>query len=387
MARQKGFAVISGSSTVIAKITENGQVVFGQDKSVDVSLSGTLVVKLPDSSVPTSSSQYSAPTDKVLHVDSSGSGSIGGVSANQISVPSTLTVPGLTFPVGGAGNVSDALSGLSTSISQTSSSLNSWKTTSTATTDQLRTDINSLSGSVAVVAANNLVAAKTYADQKVAALVDSAPALLDTLNELAAAIADDQNFAVTVTNNISTAITNLSGSTTTALASEASVRAAAITSLSGSTTTALASEASARAAADTALGARATSLEATTLIVNGTAGEIEVTSGTLVLGQANTMTIGLPDNVTVSGNLVVNGNTTLGNNSSDLIQASGRFQVPKFDASTIPASYLTGVQTANSGHMFYLDAANDAVAAFPQGNKWYFCENGEWFASPFFMSV
>jgi hypothetical protein len=34
--------------------------------------------------------------------------------------------------------------------------------------------------------------------------------------------------------------------------------------------------------------------------------------------------------------------------------------------------------------MFYLDAADDAVPAFPQGQKWYFCEDGEWHASPFF---
>jgi len=41
------------------------------------------------------------------------------------------------------------------------------------------------------------------ADQ-VAALVDSAPTTLDTLNELAAALGDDPNFATTVTNNIAT---------------------------------------------------------------------------------------------------------------------------------------------------------------------------------------
>jgi hypothetical protein len=42
------------------------------------------------------------------------------------------------------------------------------------------------------------VDAKAYADQKVADLVDSAPALLDTLNELAAAIGDDASFATTI---------------------------------------------------------------------------------------------------------------------------------------------------------------------------------------------
>jgi hypothetical protein len=45
-------------------------------------------------------------------------------------------------------------------------------------------------------------AAEDYADQKVADLVDSAPALLDTLNELAAAIGDDANYATTVSNMV-----------------------------------------------------------------------------------------------------------------------------------------------------------------------------------------
>lgn len=42
-------------------------------------------------------------------------------------------------------------------------------------------------------------AAELYADGKIAALVDGAPGLLDTLNELAAAIGDDANFVSTVT--------------------------------------------------------------------------------------------------------------------------------------------------------------------------------------------
>lgn len=44
--------------------------------------------------------------------------------------------------------------------------------------------------------------AKAYADQKVADLVDSAPALLDTLNELAAAIGDDANFAANLATSV-----------------------------------------------------------------------------------------------------------------------------------------------------------------------------------------
>jgi hypothetical protein len=45
---------------------------------------------------------------------------------------------------------------------------------------------------------------KSYVDTKVAALADSAPAALDTLNELAAALGDDASFSTTVTNSIAT---------------------------------------------------------------------------------------------------------------------------------------------------------------------------------------
>lgn len=47
-------------------------------------------------------------------------------------------------------------------------------------------------------------AVKDYVDTEVAGLVDAAPATLDTLNELAAALGDDANFSTTVTNSIAT---------------------------------------------------------------------------------------------------------------------------------------------------------------------------------------
>jgi len=48
------------------------------------------------------------------------------------------------------------------------------------------------------------VDAKAYADTEIAALVDSSPAAMNTLNELAAALGDDENFSTTVTNSIAT---------------------------------------------------------------------------------------------------------------------------------------------------------------------------------------
>jgi hypothetical protein len=55
-------------------------------------------------------------------------------------------------------------------------------------------------------------ATKGYVDAQVAAIVDSAPAALDTLNELAAALGDDASFSTTVTNSIAAKLP-LSGGT------------------------------------------------------------------------------------------------------------------------------------------------------------------------------
>ena len=52
----------------------------------------------------------------------------------------------------------------------------------------------------------NQLASTAYVRSAVAALVDSAPGLLDTLNELAAAIADDENFSTTIANSIATKV-------------------------------------------------------------------------------------------------------------------------------------------------------------------------------------
>jgi hypothetical protein len=47
-------------------------------------------------------------------------------------------------------------------------------------------------------------ATQTYVGNQISALVDSSPAALNTLNELAAAIGDDANFSTTITNSIGT---------------------------------------------------------------------------------------------------------------------------------------------------------------------------------------
>jgi predicted small metal-binding protein len=50
----------------------------------------------------------------------------------------------------------------------------------------------------------SVMANKTYVDTAISNLVDAAPGLLDTLNEIAAAIGDDANFATTITTALAT---------------------------------------------------------------------------------------------------------------------------------------------------------------------------------------
>jgi hypothetical protein len=61
-------------------------------------------------------------------------------------------------------------------------------------------------------------ATKGYVDTQVTNVIDSAPAALDTLNELAAALGDDANFSTTITNSIATKLPLAGGTMSGAIA-------------------------------------------------------------------------------------------------------------------------------------------------------------------------
>jgi hypothetical protein len=61
-------------------------------------------------------------------------------------------------------------------------------------------------------------ATKLYVDTQVSSLVDSAPGTLDTLNELAAALGDDPNFATTITNSLAAKLSLTGGTMSGAIA-------------------------------------------------------------------------------------------------------------------------------------------------------------------------
>jgi hypothetical protein len=75
----------------------------------------------------------------------------------------------------------------------------------TKTTDNLTEGSGNLyftDARVASYLSSNSYATETYVDSAVQAVIDSAPAALDTLNELAAALGDDANFAGTMTTSL-----------------------------------------------------------------------------------------------------------------------------------------------------------------------------------------
>ncbi len=62
--------------------------------------------------------------------------------------------------------------------------------------------INYSSGNGIVSVDTSTIASQSYVDNAISTLVDGAPGLLDTLNELAAAINDDESFSTTITTSI-----------------------------------------------------------------------------------------------------------------------------------------------------------------------------------------
>lgn len=71
-------------------------------------------------------------------------------------------------------------------------------------------DVGALPNTTVIPSIDGL-ATETYVNNKVAGIVDSAPATLDTLNELAAALGDDPNFATTVATKIGNKVDKVDG--------------------------------------------------------------------------------------------------------------------------------------------------------------------------------
>jgi hypothetical protein len=95
-------------------------------------------------------------------------------------------------------------------------------TDASITADDLHTTLDLTGKTVTVATASasdndTSVASTAYVTTAIANLADSAPSTLNTLNELAAALGDDENFSTTVTNSIATKLPLAGGTMTGAL--------------------------------------------------------------------------------------------------------------------------------------------------------------------------
>ena len=148
-------------------------------------------------------------------------GAIIGASATAAITGTTITGSSLVGPLTGnvsgntagvhTGNVTGNVTGNITASSGTSTLNN---LTVNGTLDVTGTTIANVTDPTNAQDA----ATKNYVDTEVSALVDSSPAALNTLNELAAAINDDASFSTTITNSIATKLPLAGGTMSGAIA-------------------------------------------------------------------------------------------------------------------------------------------------------------------------
>ena len=143
-----------------------------------------------------------SPAGSFINGDSSADGNLE-VAANQTLTLTAQNGDILLRPDGNSYLNAIASGNEISTRSYADSSAATAETNANTYTDTSITNLN-LSGTYdALGAATQALAdANTYTDGEIAALVDSAPALLDTLNELAAAIADNPNYATDAANAV-----------------------------------------------------------------------------------------------------------------------------------------------------------------------------------------
>ena len=128
------------------------------------------------------------------------------------------------------------------------------------TDNAITAEVSARNSAIATAKSEAIADANAYTDAEVAALVAGAPALLDTLNELAAAIADNPNYATDVANLVATKAdttyvdSEISDLDTAAQGYASAAQAAAeATAAADATTKANAAQAAAEATAQAAL--------------------------------------------------------------------------------------------------------------------------------------
>ena len=208
----------------------------------------------------------------------------------------------------------------------------------TAWTSNATTQLSQITAAnAAIVTANT--ALKGYVDGQITSLVGGAPAILDTLNEIATALGNDANLSVTLTNTITTANTNMKGyvdAITTAWTSNATTQLSQITAANAAITT----------VTNSVTGANAAIVTANTALKGYVDGQITTVTNSVTGANAAITTV--TNSVTGANAAIVTANTALKGYTDAAI--------------TTVTNSVTGanaaIVTANTALKGYTDAAN-----------------------------
>jgi len=151
-----------------------------------------------------------------------------GASAASTVVGTTVTATNFVGPIAGAvtGNVTGNTAGVHTGAVTGNVTGNITAQTGTSAFNHVNISgsLDMDAGTSATITGlsnpvqNSDAATKAYVDTSIANVINNAPAALDTLNELAAAMGDDASFSTTVTNSIATKLAKSGGTMTGILA-------------------------------------------------------------------------------------------------------------------------------------------------------------------------
>ena len=183
-------------------------------------------------------------------------------------------------------------------------------------------------------------ASKGYVDAAVAAVIDSAPAALDTLNELAAALNDDASFATTVTNALAGKLALAGGtmtgditlgankitSTATPATDDTLTRKGYVDSILGSATDAATSAAAAASSAtDAANSASAASTSASNASTSETNAATSASNASTSASNASTSASAASSSATSASNSATAAATSASNASTSEANAAASY--------------------------------------------------------------
>ncbi len=179
---------------------------------------------------------------------------------------------------------------------------------STALASEITNRINGDNSLSTVI--SSVAAARLSGDTSLSTVIAAVSTSLTS--EASTRLSADTSLSTALASEITNRI-NGDNSLSTVISSVAAARLSGDTSLStviAAVSTSLTSETSSRVSGDASLSTSISTLTSRTITINGTANEVEVTGAAQNLGGNITFTVGLPDNVVITGDLTVNGTTT-----------------------------------------------------------------------------